>query len=90
MDVTATAEEHNMTIDNPSTTSKDEKKVEPFSLGERKNYPFEGFTISDEAPKKLIQLINDYSEEIIDGLLKHHAGRYINQFYGYWFIQFLL
>ncbi|KAF3665563.1 putative protein EIN4-like [Capsicum annuum] len=74
VDVTATAEEHNMTIDNPSTTSKDEKKVEPFSLGERKNYPFEGFTISDEAPKKLIQLINDYSEEIIDGLLKHHAG----------------
>ncbi|PHT63912.1 hypothetical protein T459_32210 [Capsicum annuum] len=75
VDVTATAKEHNMTVDNPSTTSKDEEKVEPVSLEERKNYPFEGFNISDEAPKKLIQLINDYSEWIADGLLKHHAGR---------------
>ncbi|PHT51048.1 hypothetical protein CQW23_10795 [Capsicum baccatum] len=73
--VTATAEEHNMTVDNPSTTSKDEEKVEPVSLGEWKNYPFEGFNISDEAPKKLTQSINDYSEWIADGLLMHHAGR---------------
>ncbi|PHT67894.1 hypothetical protein T459_27381 [Capsicum annuum] len=75
VDVTVTAEDHNMTVDNPSTTSKDKEKVEPVSLGEKKNYPFEGFNISEEAPKKLIQLINDYSEWIIDGLLKHHAGR---------------
>ncbi|PHT76960.1 hypothetical protein T459_20482 [Capsicum annuum] len=75
VDVIATAEEHNMTVDNPSTASKDEEKVEPVSLGEWKNYTFEGFNISDEAPKKLIQLINDYSEWIADGLLKHHAGR---------------
>ncbi|PHT32693.1 hypothetical protein CQW23_29030 [Capsicum baccatum] len=74
VDVTATAEEHNMTVDNPSTASKDEEKVESVSLGERKNYPFEGFNISNEAPKKLIQLINDYSEWIADGLLKHHVG----------------
>ncbi|PHT76825.1 hypothetical protein T459_20347 [Capsicum annuum] len=53
VDVTATAEEHNITVDNPSTASKDEEKVEFISLGERKNYPFEGFNISDEAPKKL-------------------------------------
>ncbi|PHT32411.1 hypothetical protein CQW23_28748 [Capsicum baccatum] len=79
VDVTATAEEHNMTVGNPSTSSKDEEKVELVSLGERKNYPFEGFNISDEAPKKLIQLINDYSEWIVDGLLKHHAGRYCQQ-----------
>ncbi|PHU07156.1 hypothetical protein BC332_23645 [Capsicum chinense] len=72
MDVTATAEEHTMTVDNPSTASKDEEKVEPISLRERKNYPFEGFNISDEAPKKLIQLINDYSEWIADGL--RHSG----------------
>ncbi|PHT41806.1 hypothetical protein CQW23_20660 [Capsicum baccatum] len=78
-DVTTTAEEHNMTVDNPSTASKDKEKVEPVSLGERKNYPFEGFNISDEAPKKLTQLINDYSEWIADGLLKHHAGRYCQQ-----------
>ncbi|PHT31835.1 hypothetical protein CQW23_28172 [Capsicum baccatum] len=73
MDVTATAEEHNMKVDNPSTAFKNEEKVKPISLGERKNYPFK-FNISDEAPKKLIQLINDYSEWIADGLLKHHAG----------------
>ncbi|PHT78298.1 hypothetical protein T459_16350 [Capsicum annuum] len=75
LDVTTTVEEHNMTVDNPSTASKDEEKVELVNLGERKNYPFEGFNISGEAPKKLIQLINDYSEWIVDGLLKHHAGR---------------
>ncbi|PHT66631.1 hypothetical protein T459_31056 [Capsicum annuum] len=75
VDVTATAEEHNITVDNPSTTFKDEEKVEPVSLVERKNYPFDGLKISDEALKKLTQLINDYSEWIADGLLKHHAGR---------------
>ncbi|PHT56228.1 hypothetical protein CQW23_04714 [Capsicum baccatum] len=77
MDVTvkATAKEHNITVDNPSTASKDEEKVEPISLGVRKNYSFEGFNISDEAPKKLTQFIYDYSEWIADGLLKHHAGR---------------
>ncbi|PHU11289.1 hypothetical protein BC332_18219 [Capsicum chinense] len=75
MDVTSTVEEHNMTVDNPSAASIDEQKVEPVSLEERKDYPFEGFNISDEAPKKLIQLINDYSKWIIDRLVKHHAGR---------------
>ncbi|PHU09504.1 hypothetical protein BC332_21364 [Capsicum chinense] len=75
VDVTATAEDHNMTVDNPSTASKDEEKVKSVSLGERKNYPFEGFNISDEAPKKLIQLINDYLEWIVDGILKHYAIR---------------
>ncbi|PHT76984.1 hypothetical protein T459_20506 [Capsicum annuum] len=79
VDVTATAEKHNITINNPSTASKDEEKVEPISLGERKNYPFEGFNISDEASKKLTQLINDYSELITDGLLKNHASRYYQQ-----------
>ncbi|PHU29982.1 hypothetical protein BC332_02075 [Capsicum chinense] len=79
VNVTATSEEHNMTVDNPSTASKDEEKVESVYLGERKNYPFEGFNISDGVPKKLIQLINDYSEWIADGLLKHLAGRYYQQ-----------
>ncbi|KAF3630336.1 hypothetical protein FXO38_27227 [Capsicum annuum] len=73
--VEATAEQHNITVDNPSTASKEEEKMEPINLGERKNYPFEGFNISDEAPKKLTKLINDYSEWIVDGLLKHHVGR---------------
>ncbi|PHU28854.1 hypothetical protein BC332_00947 [Capsicum chinense] len=74
VDVTVTTKEHNITVDNPSTSSKDKEKVEPVSLGEQKNYPFEGFNISDEAPKKLTYLINDYSEWIVDGLLKHHVG----------------
>ncbi|PHT33219.1 hypothetical protein CQW23_29556 [Capsicum baccatum] len=69
VDIIATAEEHNMTVDNPSTASKDEEKVEPVSLGERKNYSFEGFNILDETPQKLIELI------IADGLLKHYADR---------------
>ncbi|PHT67686.1 hypothetical protein T459_27173 [Capsicum annuum] len=77
--VEATAEEHNITVYNPSTASKEEVKVEPVSSGERKNYLFEGFNILDEVPKKLTQLINDYSEWIADGLLKHHAGRYCQQ-----------
>ncbi|PHU17185.1 hypothetical protein BC332_12880 [Capsicum chinense] len=70
----ATAEDHIITVDNPSTASKDGEKIEPVSLGERKNYPFEGFNISDEDPKKLTQLINNYSKLIADWLLKHHAG----------------
>ncbi|PHT53215.1 hypothetical protein CQW23_07677 [Capsicum baccatum] len=69
-----TAKEHNIIVDNPSTTSKEEEKVEPVSLGEQKNYPFEGFIISDEALIKLTNLINDYSEWIADGLLKYHTG----------------
>ncbi|PHT43726.1 hypothetical protein CQW23_17751 [Capsicum baccatum] len=32
VDVTATAEEHNITVDNPSTASKDKEKVEPISF----------------------------------------------------------
>ncbi|PHU07269.1 hypothetical protein BC332_23758 [Capsicum chinense] len=32
VDVTATVEEHNMTVDNPSTTSKDKEKVELVSI----------------------------------------------------------
>ncbi|PHT36497.1 hypothetical protein CQW23_24197 [Capsicum baccatum] len=77
--VEATAKEHNITVDNPSTASKKEEKLEPISWGERKNYLFEGFNILDEAPKKLTQLINDYLEWIADGLLEHHACRYCQQ-----------
>ncbi|PHT36345.1 hypothetical protein CQW23_24045 [Capsicum baccatum] len=73
--VEANTEEYNIKVDNLSTASKEEEKVKPVSSGEQKNYPFEGFNISDEALKKLTQLINDYSEWIADGLLKHHAGR---------------
>ncbi|PHU07019.1 hypothetical protein BC332_23508 [Capsicum chinense] len=34
VDVTATVEQHNITVDNPSTASKDEEKVKPVSSGE--------------------------------------------------------
>ncbi|PHU28860.1 hypothetical protein BC332_00953 [Capsicum chinense] len=74
--VEAIAEEHNITVDNPLIVSKEEEKVKLVSLVERKNYLFEGFNISDEALKKLTQLINDCSEWIADGLLKHYAERY--------------
>ncbi|PHT68573.1 hypothetical protein T459_28060 [Capsicum annuum] len=73
--VEATAEEHNIVVDNPLNSSKKEEKVKHVSSGEWKNYPFEGFNISNEPPKKLTPLINDYSEWIADGLLKHHVGR---------------
>ncbi|PHT73178.1 hypothetical protein T459_23963 [Capsicum annuum] len=78
VDVTteATAEEHNITVDNPSTAFKEKEKVEPVSSGERKNYPFEGFNILDEALKNLTKLVNNYSKWIADGLLKHYASRY--------------
>ncbi|PHU19266.1 hypothetical protein BC332_10417 [Capsicum chinense] len=71
----ATAEEHNITVDNPSTDSKEEERIEPVCSRERKNYTFEGFNISNEDPKKLSQLFNDYSECIDDGMLKHHVCR---------------
>ncbi|PHU20488.1 hypothetical protein BC332_11639 [Capsicum chinense] len=76
--VKATAKKHNITADNPLIASKKDK-VKLVSSGEWKNYPFKGFNISDESLKKLIMLINDYSEWIVDGLLKHHAGRYGQQ-----------
>ncbi|PHU30207.1 hypothetical protein BC332_02300 [Capsicum chinense] len=50
--VEATTEQHNIIGDNPSTAFMKEKKVEPASSGEQKNYPFEGFNILNEAPKK--------------------------------------
>ncbi|PHT47576.1 hypothetical protein CQW23_11784 [Capsicum baccatum] len=50
--VVSTAEEHNITVYNPSTASKEEEKMELVSSGERKSYQFEGFNISDEAPIK--------------------------------------
>ncbi|PHU07752.1 hypothetical protein BC332_24241 [Capsicum chinense] len=72
----ATAEEHNIIVDNLSTAFKEKEKVEPVSSGEWKNYPFEGFNILDEALKNLTKLVNDYSKWIADGLLKHYASRY--------------
>ncbi|KAF3684096.1 hypothetical protein FXO38_00455 [Capsicum annuum] len=61
VDVTVTAKEHNMTVDNPSTASKDEEKVEPIRLEERKNYPFEGrhFEPSSEI-QKLAKILPTY------------------------------
>ncbi|KAF3662539.1 hypothetical protein FXO38_11112 [Capsicum annuum] len=76
--VEATAKDYNITVNNPSTASKEEK-VEPVSSREWKNYPFEGFNFSDKAPKKLTKLINNYLEWIADGLLKHHTSRYCQQ-----------
>ncbi|PHU24873.1 hypothetical protein BC332_03205 [Capsicum chinense] len=71
--VETTAKQHNIKVDNPTTASKDEGKVKLVSPEEQKNYPFEGFNISDKAPKKLTKLINDYSKLIADVLLKLYA-----------------
>ncbi|KAF3684087.1 hypothetical protein FXO37_01512 [Capsicum annuum] len=72
LDVTveATAKEHNITVDNPPTTSKEEEKVEPINLGEQKNYPFERYC--QQQPKVsrneecLINIIKGFS--ILEGL----------------------
>ncbi|PHU05237.1 hypothetical protein BC332_26059 [Capsicum chinense] len=73
--VEATAKQHNITVDNPSTASMGEEKVVPCHFGRTEELPFEGFNISYEAPKKLTKLINDYSKWIFNGLSKHHFGR---------------
>ncbi|PHT36882.1 hypothetical protein CQW23_24582 [Capsicum baccatum] len=75
----ATTKEHYIILIIHQLHPKKKKKVEPVSSGEWKNYSFEGFKISDESTIKLTQLINDYSEWIVDGLLKHHTGRYCQQ-----------
>ncbi|PHT42080.1 hypothetical protein CQW23_20934 [Capsicum baccatum] len=62
VDVTATAEEHNMTVDNPSTASKDEEKVEPVLSTAAKSFPNEecliniikGFSIPAGLPWHLV------------------------------------
>ncbi|PHT99027.1 hypothetical protein BC332_32020 [Capsicum chinense] len=58
VDVTATVEEHNMTVDNPSTTSKDEEKVEPqpkvFRNEECLINIIKGFNISTGLPWHLV------------------------------------
>ncbi|PHU19725.1 hypothetical protein BC332_10876 [Capsicum chinense] len=74
VDVTieAIAENHNIIVYNPSAAFKEEEKLDPVNLREQKNYPFEGFNISDEAPKKLTQnrapFVAAYAEYLSDGL----------------------
>ncbi|KAF3659245.1 hypothetical protein FXO37_14039 [Capsicum annuum] len=55
--VKATVEEHNITIDNPSTTSKEEEKVEPPKVSRNKKCLIniiKGFSISDGLPSLLV------------------------------------
>ncbi|PHU21624.1 hypothetical protein BC332_06731 [Capsicum chinense] len=65
VDVTATAKEHNMTVDNPSTASKDEEKVESVRLGEWKNYLFERYCQQQQEVSQneecLINIIKGFS-----------------------------
>ncbi|PHU07013.1 hypothetical protein BC332_23502 [Capsicum chinense] len=51
--VETNAEEHNIIVDNPSTASKEEDKVEPVSLGERKNTHLKGSTSRFSIPTGL-------------------------------------
>ncbi|PHT95546.1 hypothetical protein T459_03428 [Capsicum annuum] len=57
VDVTATTEEHNMTVDNPSTVSKDEKKVEPPKVSQNEECLIniiKGFSIPAGLPWHLV------------------------------------
>ncbi|PHT67914.1 hypothetical protein T459_27401 [Capsicum annuum] len=67
LDVTveATTEEHTIIVDNPSTASKEEEKVESVSLGEWNNYPFEG----DCGP-----FVVAYADYLSDGLQVPNDG----------------
>ncbi|PHT98670.1 hypothetical protein BC332_32404 [Capsicum chinense] len=77
VDVTATAKEHNMTVDNPSNASKDEEKMEPVSLEERKNYSFDGdcgpyVATYDEYLRDGLQVLNDGLD--VELLCKRYAA----------------
>ncbi|PHT49460.1 hypothetical protein CQW23_09207 [Capsicum baccatum] len=80
VDVTATAEEHNMTVNNPSTVSKDEEKVELFSLRERKNYSFEGRSGPSCEIQKLSKILPTYLDmsgflnQKVDGIAQQTIG----------------
>ncbi|PHU11307.1 hypothetical protein BC332_18237 [Capsicum chinense] len=71
--VQATTEEYNIAVDNPSIDSKEEEKVEPVSLGERKNYPFEGYCQQQSEASRneefLINIIKGFN--ILAGLPWH-------------------
>ncbi|PHT67461.1 hypothetical protein T459_26948 [Capsicum annuum] len=57
VDVTATTEEHNMTVDNPSTASKDEEKVEPSKVFQNEECSIniiKGFSIPTGLPWHLV------------------------------------
>ncbi|PHU31008.1 hypothetical protein BC332_03101 [Capsicum chinense] len=57
MDVTATVEEHNITVDNPSTASKDEEKVEPPEVFRNEEFLIniiKGFSIPAGLPWHLV------------------------------------
>ncbi|PHT83504.1 hypothetical protein T459_11947 [Capsicum annuum] len=69
VDVTATAEEHNMTVNNPSTASKDEEKVEPLKVFQNEecliNF-IKGFSISASLPWYLVDevyILINYGDE---------------------------
>ncbi|PHT50301.1 hypothetical protein CQW23_10048 [Capsicum baccatum] len=71
--VEATTEEHNIIVDNPSPASKGEEKVKPISLGERKNYPFEGYCQQQpEVSRNEESLINIIKGFIIPSGLPWH------------------
>ncbi|PHU30611.1 hypothetical protein BC332_02704 [Capsicum chinense] len=57
VDVTATAEEHNMTVDNPSTAFKDEEKVKPPEVSQKEEWLIniiKGFSIPAGLPWHLV------------------------------------
>ncbi|KAF3652030.1 putative glycerol-3-phosphate 2-O-acyltransferase 6-like [Capsicum annuum] len=60
VDATATAEEHNMNVDNPSTAFKDEEKVEPPKVSQNEKCLIKiikGFSISTGLPWHLVNKV---------------------------------
>ncbi|KAF3628659.1 hypothetical protein FXO38_22467 [Capsicum annuum] len=63
--VESTAEQHNITVDNPPTTSMKEEKIESVSSEELKNYPFE---------RDCGLFVASYAENLSDGLQVPNYG----------------
>ncbi|PHU14569.1 hypothetical protein BC332_15774 [Capsicum chinense] len=78
VDVTATVEEHNVTVDNPSTYSTDEEKVEPQQEVSRNEKwlinIIKGFSILAGLPWDCGPFIAAYAKYLSDGLQVPNDG----------------
>ncbi|KAF3652804.1 putative glycerol-3-phosphate 2-O-acyltransferase 6-like [Capsicum annuum] len=73
VDVTATVEEHNMTVDNPSTASKDEEKVEPVLSTAAGSFPKRGM-LNQHHQRDCGPFVAAYAEYLSDVLQVPNNG----------------
>ncbi|PHT78591.1 hypothetical protein T459_16643 [Capsicum annuum] len=73
VDVTAIAEEHNITVDNPSTASKDEEKVEPVLSTAAESFPTRGI-LNQHHQRDCGPFVAAYTEYLSDGLQVPNDG----------------